>query len=71
MFDSVTASPRRSRDFRGQNTCVRALIGRHMASFATRINPIATSSMLIPDVLLLEWLAPVLPTCGDKTQSKA
>lgn len=29
------------------STCVRALIGRHMASLATRTKPIATSSTLI------------------------
>lgn len=55
-----------AQSFKTHSTCVRALIGRHMASFATRTNPIATSSTLISDVLLCELLAPFALTCAWK-----
>lgn len=57
----------RGKGFNSKFTCVRALIGRHIASFATRMKPMATSSTLIAvlmfgSVLLCEWWVPFAPT---------
>lgn len=49
-------------------TCVSALIGRHIASFATLMNPIATSSMLISDLPLFVTLSP--PHCDWLAERK-
>lgn len=72
---SVTILTTWRNNFNTQITCVRALIGRHMASFATRMNPIATSSTLISDwlfgnMLLFDWLAPFVLTFKWKQSPK-
>lgn len=48
------------------NTCVRALIGRHMASFATRMKPMATSSTLIALAVSCDLLSPFAIACKMK-----
>lgn len=62
-FISLSKQKRDLLDLTFNDTCVRALIGRHMASFATRMNPMATSSTLICLAVSRDFLSPFATTC--------